>query len=101
MVKENPGYTTINAPDMREQMYEGGGMTGLSKVGMYKKGGKVLDKNPDASVSSQTKKAWKEFKKDNPKAAKVLKTAADILTHGAISKVERKKAKKKAKAKKK
>ena len=41
MVQENPGYTTINAPDMREQMYEGGGMTGLSKVGMYKKGGKV------------------------------------------------------------
>ena len=41
MVQENPGYIIVNAPDMREQMYEGGGMTGLSKVGMYKKGGKV------------------------------------------------------------
>ena len=30
-----------DAPSMREQMYAGGGKTGYSKIGMYKKGGKV------------------------------------------------------------
>ena len=41
MVQENPGYTVVDAPGMREQMYAGGGKTGYSKIGMYKKGGKV------------------------------------------------------------
>jgi hypothetical protein len=31
----------INAPDMREQMYAGGGKVGYNKIGMYKKGGSV------------------------------------------------------------
>ena len=41
MVQDNPGYITVNAPNMREQMYAGGGKVGYSKIGMYKKGGKV------------------------------------------------------------
>ena len=41
MVQDNPGYTIVNAPDMREQMYAGGSKVGYSKIGMYKKGGKV------------------------------------------------------------
>ena len=36
MVQDNPRYTIVKAPDMREQMYAGGG-----KVGLYKIGGKV------------------------------------------------------------
>ena len=30
-----------NAPDMREQMYAGGGKVGYNKIGQYKHGGKV------------------------------------------------------------
>jgi len=30
-----------DAPNMREQIYAGGGKTGYNKIGMYKKGGKV------------------------------------------------------------
>ena len=41
MVQDNPGYTVVNAPDIREQMYSGGGKVGYNKIGMYKKGGKV------------------------------------------------------------
>mgnify|MGYP003151661085 FL=1 len=41
MVQDNPGYTVVNAPDIREQMYAGGGKVGYNKIGMYKKGGKV------------------------------------------------------------
>ena len=41
MVQENPGYIVVDAPGIREQMYAGGGKTGYSKIGMYKKGGKV------------------------------------------------------------
>ena len=41
MVQENPGYTVVDASGIREQMYAGGGKTGYSKIGMYKKGGKV------------------------------------------------------------
>ena len=40
MVKDNPGYVIVNAPDMRERMYAGGGKVGYKKIG-YKKGGKV------------------------------------------------------------
>ena len=41
MVQDNPKYTIVNAPDMRKQMYAGGGKVGYQKIGMYKKGGKV------------------------------------------------------------
>jgi len=48
MVQENPNLKidyspggSYDAPSMREQMYAGGGKTGYSKIGMYKKGGKV------------------------------------------------------------
>ena len=41
MAQANPEYTIVDAPDMREQMYAGGGKVGYSKIGMYKKGGKV------------------------------------------------------------
>ena len=41
MVQDNPGFVIVNAPDMREQMYAGGGEVGYNKIGMYKKGGKV------------------------------------------------------------
>ena len=41
MVQVNPGYTVVNAPDIQERMYAGGGKTGYSKIGMYNKGGKV------------------------------------------------------------
>jgi hypothetical protein len=41
MVQDNLGYTIVDAPNMREQMYAGGGKVGYSKIGMYKKGGKV------------------------------------------------------------
>ena len=41
MIQENPGYTIVDAPNMREQMYAGGGKTGYNEIGMYKKGGKV------------------------------------------------------------
>ena len=41
MVQDNPGYTVVNAPDIREQMQAGGGKVGYNKIGTYKKGGKV------------------------------------------------------------
>ena len=48
MVSANPGFEIdyapggeVDAPGMREQLYAGGGKTGYSKIGMYKKGGKV------------------------------------------------------------
>tara|TARA_R110000824_G_scaffold160396_1_gene335137 strand:- start:182 stop:394 length:213 start_codon:yes stop_codon:yes gene_type:complete len=41
MVQDNLGYTIVDAPNMREQMYAGGGKVGYSKIGMYKKGGNV------------------------------------------------------------
>ena len=34
-------YDTKNGLDRTETMYAGGGKTGYSKIGMYKKGGKV------------------------------------------------------------
>ena len=36
MVAENPGYEIKDGSMRSEQMYEGGGMTGLSKIGMEK-----------------------------------------------------------------
>ena len=41
MSQENLGYTVVDAPAMREQMYAGGGKAGYNKIGMYKKGGPV------------------------------------------------------------
>lgn len=48
MVKQDPSLKVdyapggqYDAPSMREQMYAGGGKTGYSEIGMYKKGGKV------------------------------------------------------------
>jgi len=38
------------------------------------------------------KKKWDTFKENNPKTASVLKSGADILTSGTISKFELKKA---------
>ena len=43
MVQDNPGYTVVDARNMREQMYAGGGKTGYNKIGMYEKGGKTQD----------------------------------------------------------
>ena len=36
MVAENPGYEIKDGSMRSEKMYEGGGMTGLSKIGMEK-----------------------------------------------------------------
>ena len=36
MVQDNPGYTTVKAPDMREQMYAGGGKVGYGAIGKLK-----------------------------------------------------------------
>ena len=48
MVSDNPNLDidyapggSQDAPSMREINYAGGGKTGYSKIGMYKKGGKV------------------------------------------------------------
>jgi hypothetical protein len=48
MVKQDPSLKVdyapggqYDAPSMREQMYAGGGKTGYSEIGQYKKGGKV------------------------------------------------------------
>ena len=41
MAQVNPGYTVVDAPNMREQMYAGGGKTGYNQIGIYNKGGKV------------------------------------------------------------
>ena len=41
LIKENQGYTIVNAPDAMKVMYAGGGKVGYNKIGMYKKGGKV------------------------------------------------------------
>ena len=48
MVSANPEFEIdyapggeVDASEMREQLYAGGGKTGYSKIGMYKKCGKV------------------------------------------------------------
>ena len=41
IIEKNPGYTVVDAMERVQTEYAGGGKVGYSKIGMYKKGGKV------------------------------------------------------------
>ena len=68
-----------DAPSMREQMYAGGGKTGYSAIGMYKKGGKVAQgTKPGDWEATQAplptgEEIWKECEEYKPKGKKKSK----------------------------
>ena len=41
IIEKNPEYTVVDAMERVQTEYAGGGKVGYSKIGMYKKGGKV------------------------------------------------------------